>query len=192
MGDCCLRAWFTWVDIKPAATQPANQMPSQQTNHSGQPMSNSSNKLHCRFPYCMTGTATTPQLQLLHHRECDCTVNTYTSQHFHVHCFLVPGLFCNLGISLPVYLCGLGFFVLPFLFVLMDSAASDLFGDINSCCDSDESRGASDSSRHDPREWSVDPPDNESGASHSVLLRSDCTAVACGMIGWDSATSQIW
>ena len=62
----------------------------------------------------------------------------------------------------------------------MDSAASDLFEDISSCCDSDESRGASDSSSHDPREWSVDSSDNEFGATHSVLLRSDGTAVACG------------
>ena len=33
-----------------------------------------------------------------------------------------------------------------FLSFLMDSAATNLFEDINSCCDSDESRGASDSS----------------------------------------------
>ena len=45
MGDCWLRTWFTWVDIKPSATQPANQVPSQQTSHSGQPMSNSTSKL---------------------------------------------------------------------------------------------------------------------------------------------------
>ena len=48
-----------------------------------------------------------------------------------------------------------------FLFVLMDSAASDLIEDINSCCDSDESRDASDSNSHDPREWSVDSSENE-------------------------------
>ena len=67
-----------------------------------------------------------------------------------------------------------------FLSVLMDPAASDLFEDLNRCCDSDESRGASDSSSHDPSEWSVDSSGNEFGATHSVLLRSDGTAVACG------------
>jgi hypothetical protein len=64
-----LVAYMVYVGrIKPSATQPANQVPSQQTSHSGQPMSNSTSKLHCSFTYCMTGTATTPQLQLLHHR----------------------------------------------------------------------------------------------------------------------------
>ena len=61
-----------------------------------------------------------------------------------------------------------------FLSVLMDSAASDLSEDLNSCCDSDESRSALDSSSHDPRECFVYTP------CHSVLLRSDGNAVACG------------
>ena len=58
-----------------------------------------------------------------------------------------------------------------FLFVLMDSAASDLMEDINSCCDSDESRDASDSNSHDPREWSVDSSENE---GFGAVMASTC------------------
>ena len=57
-----------------------------------------------------------------------------------------------------------------FLFVLMDSAASDLIEDINSCCDSDESRDSTCLSE------SFDPVER----GHSVLLRSDGTTVVCG------------
>ena len=63
-----------------------------------------------------------------------------------------------------------------FLFVLMDSAASDLIEDINSCCDSDESRDASDSNSHDPREWSVDSSENE---GFGVVMAWTCLSESC-------------
>ena len=174
------------------SAQPANQPLSQ-------PMSNSTSKLHYRFTYCRTGTATTPQLQLLHHRECDCTVNTYTSQHFHVHCF--PGSRKSFAIlvSLYLFICmGLVCLYCLVLCVLMDSVPSGMSED--SCCDSDEGNCMA-------RGWMVRVCVLISWSCFVYMhgcvswRRSHATLCCCGamvlpwlagVIIWDSVISQTW